>query len=561
MLEKVMLNFDEQTLDSLLGNLKDALQEWSFEGKELSTKKNKIEIIVGTIGVNLFNDPSFRFKFFAAMEDTKAFKHICELAFPGKNLSSLTQIDICNQLKAITFGDKEPYRYLIHDYFGLTDYGFVTKIAESSSEELERQGDKFFELYDYQYMIKQQTINDLSNPKKDLYKVLIHMPTGTGKTKTTMHIISHFINFISKGNGMVIWIAHTNELLRQAYETFCNVWSHLGNKPIIVYKGWVEFPQKIDKGILFTSIQTLQQKLNKPIYDELCENASLIIFDEVHKAGAKQTKKCIDKLMDRNNKFGKKFIGLTATPGRTTDLSRDNSLFAEGFDNIIGIDVDKINAISLSEAEARNYQGSKDPITYFQEHGYLSKIEKEMLNYSIDPQIKSALEKEIRREEYSSDLVEKIALNKSRNLKIVERLQKLNEEGIPTIVFACSLQHAKMLSAYLRLINIPNSLVYGEMDPYDRAKSINDFKAGNVKIIINFEILTTGFDSTNIKCVFITRPTKSVILYSQMIGRGLRGPKMGGNEKCLLIDVAENLVSFNETEAFKHFNVYWKKEK
>ena len=98
------------------------------------------------------------------------------------------------------------------------------------------------------------------------------------------------------------------------------------------------------------------------------------------------------------------------------------------------------------------------------------------------------------------------------------------------------------------------------MDPYERKKSISNFKEGKVNIIINYEILTTGFDSTNIKCVFITRPTKSVILYSQMIGRGLRGPKMGGNDTCLLIDVKENLISFNENKAFKHFDKYWKKE-
>ena len=98
------------------------------------------------------------------------------------------------------------------------------------------------------------------------------------------------------------------------------------------------------------------------------------------------------------------------------------------------------------------------------------------------------------------------------------------------------------------------------MDRYSRQKAISDFKNrdNDINVIVNYEILTTGFDSTNIKCVFITRPTKSVILYSQMIGRGLRGPKMGGNAECLLIDVKENLMSFNENDAFKHFDEYWR---
>lgn len=69
--------------------------------------------------------------------------------------------------------------------------------------------------------------------------------------------------------------------------------------------------------------------------------------------------------------------------------------------------------------------------------------------------------------------------------------------------------------------------------------------------------LTTGFDSTNIECVFIARPTQSVVLYSQMLGRGLRGPQMGGNEECLLIDIKDNLKQYNEHMAFSHFSSYW----
>ena len=97
------------------------------------------------------------------------------------------------------------------------------------------------------------------------------------------------------------------------------------------------------------------------------------------------------------------------------------------------------------------------------------------------------------------------------------------------------------------------------MGSYERNKAINDFREGKVNIIINYEILTTGFDSTNIKCVFIARPTKSVILYSQMIGRGLRGPRMGGNAYCKLIDLKDNIEQFtNECESFMHFDNYWR---
>lgn len=559
-LVKVMKNFEEEYLYNLLGDLKDSLIEWT-DAKNILTKEKIIDIILAVNGLSLFNKEDFRYNFIISSEDQKMLKHIAEICNFSYHESPEEQIILAKKISKIQFDDNLLFRYIIQDYLEDSDFQFQKREKESPTEIIERSGYKFYELYDYQYMIKQQAINDLSNKDKDLYKILIHMPTGTGKTKTTMHIISHFLNFISKGKGLVVWVAHSDELLIQAYETFKNVWSHLALFNINIYKGWVSFPEKIDDGILFTSIQALQKKYKKPIFEALSEKSSLIVFDEVHKAGAYITKKCIDYLMKKDNQYGKKFIGLTATPGRTTDASKENLLFSEGFDNIIGINVDKINAISLSPNEARNYRGSKDPIKYFQENGYLSTIEKKTLEYELDNDILLEIKKELNndKDKYSDDLIRKISLNKSRNFKIIDEIRELDKNKIPTIVFACSVQHAKLLSAFLKILNIKNSLVYGDMPISDRKRAIQDFKDGNVNIIINFEILTTGFDSTNIKCVFITRPTKSVVLYSQMIGRGLRGPKMGGNKQCLLIDVKENLLAYNENAAFKHFDSYWKR--
>lgn len=468
-------------------------------------------------------------------------------------------------MKKIEFRNNSMFSYLIKDYFEIFDYEFESEINEEPVKRIKMENKKqFYELYDYQYIIKQKAFNILADNKKRLYKILIHMPTGTGKTKTTMHIISQYLNFVSKGEGVIIWVAHSNELLRQAYNTFLNVWTHLAGFDINVYSGWVDFPDDVQNGILFTSIQSLESKMNtRPeTFEHLGETASLIIFDEVHKSGAPVARECIDKLMRKDNEYNKKFIGLTATPGRTTEISKENSMFADEFESIINIDVDLINKVTLSEAEARNYNGSKDPIRYFQENEYLSKIEKEVLNYEVSPDLKIQIEKEIKNktDDFSNTLVNKIAITKSRNMEIVNRIIRLNKDKVPTIVFACSVKHAKMLSAFLKLMNIDNSLVYGEMDNYDRIRAIEDFKNNKVGVIINYDILTTGFDSTNIRCVFITKPTKSVIKYSQMIGRGLRGPKMGGNKTCLLIDVKENLITFDENKAFNHFDKYWGKE-
>lgn len=161
--------------------------------------------------------------------------------------------------------------------------------------------------------------------------------------------------------------------------------------------------------------------------------------------------------------------------------------------------------------------------------------------------------------DFNKKALETIGRNKSRNMAILDRLRKLHHDGKVIIVFTCSVEQAKILSAMLELEDIQNALVLGDMSKEERETAIRNFKDRDnpTNIIINYEVLTTGFDSTNINCVFIARPTQSVVLYSQMLGRGLRGKKMGGNDECLLIDVKDNLIKFNEEMAFTHFENYW----
>lgn len=556
-----MRNLDEGYLYDLLGQLKDSLVEWSFDGKSLTLKQNLVDVIIAIKGLDLFNDESFRYNFLLATNDIKLIDKLCELTNLTKKETD-DYFSLSSKISKIAFKENSLYQYLIREYLGINDYEFKESSDTSNTEFISIESKGMNELYDYQYMIKQQAINDLSNEEKGLYKILIHMPTGTGKTKTTMHIISHYINHISKAKGLVVWIAHSDELLRQAYETFISVWKHLGQRNLTVYKGWNGYPENFNDGILFTSIQALLTKMKKPVFDYIDKNSTLIVFDEVHKAGASKYRKCVDSLTSKQYEYSKAFIGLTATPGRTTEISKENEIFSGSFDHIIGIDVDKVISITLNKNEAANYSGSKEVIPYFQDQKILARLKRKILEFELDSELKNNLRVELKktREDYSEELLEKIGLNKARNTKIVEELRQLNENGVPTIVFACSLQHAQMLSAFLKILNIPNALIYGDMSKYEREKAINDFKNPDspIKIIINYEILTTGFDSTNIRCVFITRPTKSVILYSQMIGRGLRGPKMGGNSECLLIDVKENLDAYNENDAFKHFDDYWR---
>ena len=354
-----------------------------------------------------------------------------------------------------------------------------------------------------------------------------------------------------------------------------SVWKHLGDGKINAYKLWgnkeiEDIDQSLD-GIVFCGLAKIMSiaDSNPKLYERLKKDCRLIVFDEAHKAAAKKTQKVIECLMRMPEGYeNRALIGLTATPGRTTEDSYDNNLLTNMFGNkLIYIDSDILNQINMGKLKALNTVAESNIIKYFQERRILAKMEPHKLTYKMEfseseLKILSSTLRDMGYDdkEYTESQLKVLARNKERNLAILACLRQLQIDKKPTIVFACSVDHAKMLAAMLTLEGIPNSLVLGEMDVMDRKRAINIFKNRNsgVDIIINYEVLTTGFDSKNIKCVFITRPTKSIVLYSQMLGRGLRGPLMGGNEECDLIDIDDNLQAFDNETAFSHFNDYWR---
>lgn len=266
-----------------------------------------------------------------------------------------------------------------------------------------------------------------------------------------------------------------------------------------------------------------------------------------------------NKLLDRS------LIGLSATPGRTSLDSFDNKLLSSMFgDCLISIDTKLMNEVNYSRSYALNMEAPKDIIRYFQDRKVLSNVSKEELTYDNDISVDDMKKMKIVTnrngyDDFSEESLKVIAQSRNRNLKILQKLYDLNNKNIPTIVFACSVKHAQLLSAMLSVQGIKNVCIFGNMPANERKTAIEKFKNRDdeCNIIINYEVLTTGFDSTNIECVFITRPTQSIVLYSQMLGRGLRGPKMGGNETCLLIDIKDNLSKYDENLAFSYFNNYW----
>ncbi len=81
----------------------------------------------------------------------------------------------------------------------------------------------------------------------------------------------------------------------------------------------------------------------------------------------------------------------------------------------------------------------------------------------------------------------------------------------------------------------------GSTDSRIRKSAIDAFRNGKLQVLCNYGVLTTGFDAPKTDVVIIARPTSSAVTYHQMVGRGLRGPKLGGTQKCIIVDVDFNV--------------------
>ncbi|HIE25697.1 TPA: restriction endonuclease, partial [Candidatus Poribacteria bacterium] len=156
--------------------------------------------------------------------------------------------------------------------------------------------------------------------------------------------------------------------------------------------------------------------------------------------------------------------------------------------------------------------------------------------------------------EMPSSALLRLGESQQRNALIISEIARLNDEGYTVIIFACSVEHARMLADLCRIRGIMARSIDGETAEQDRRLWLKQYKRGDFRTLINFGVLTTGFDAPNTNAILITRPTASLVLYSQMIGRGIRGERMGGNEECLLVDIEDNLRDFpSESQAFNHF--------
>ena len=379
-------------------------------------------------------------------------------------------------------------------------------------------------------------------------RVLLHMPTGSGKTRTAMNIIADHLR--SREPTLIVWLAYSEELCEQAVQEFQQAWNYLGNRPLSVYRFWGDHDldvEQLEDGFIVAGLSKVYNATKRSIrfINRLGSRTSLVIIDEAHQAIAQTYKLVLDSLVVPYDDTG--LLGLTATPGRTwADISADAELAQFFAHRKVTLEV----------------PGYDNPIDYLVSEQYLARAIYRPLFYESGLKLtKRDLSKIEEQLELPQDLLNRIAEDEQRNLRIISEIENLTQNHQRILVFATSVKHAKLLACVLQIRGFSADAITGETPSSIRDRIINSYKddTEETKILCNYGVLTTGFDAPRTSATVIARPTKSLVLYSQMVGRAIRGVKAGGNETAEIVTVVDTeLPGFGSlAKAFNNWEDVW----
>jgi superfamily II DNA or RNA helicase len=360
---------------------------------------------------------------------------------------------------------------------------------------------------------------------------LLVIPTGGGKTLTAVHWL---LRNVVDQQQKVLWLAHRHELLNQALFTvqrnaYANLLRNRKQFRYRILSGQHDKPVHIQSNddILIASKDSIHHGMQYVLDQWLKPDEQVfLVIDEAHHATAKTYRKIIDDL--RANRPHFRMLGLTATPFRTSPS--EQGLLKKIFED------DIVYKIDLEKLIVR---------------GILSKpIFRELsTHFDLSEEINDEDVKRIKMFDLPDDIAESIAQSKERNNFIVEHYVEHQKEYGQLLVFALTIDHAITLNTLFSSRGIASAYVVSSIrdaftqvtrSPEENKENIKRFKEGTIQVLINVEILTEGTDLPNVQTVFLTRPTISSILMTQMIGRALRGEKAGGTEKAYIVSFIDD---------------------
>ena len=370
--------------------------------------------------------------------------------------------------------------------------------------------------------------------KRGSFRTLLVLPTGGGKTLTAAYWLLR--NAIDQ-NKKILWLAHRHLLLEQAAEAFArNAYTDtMVNRTVFNYRiisGMHDKPvhiQKTDR-ILIASKDSIIRSLDK-LKNWLNGEEIYLVIDEAHHAVAKSYKKIIQYVADHTKSM--KLLGLTATPFRTSE--DEQGALKQVFTDDIVYKTDLDTLIKKGILATPTFIDCNTNIQ-FTEHLGVQAL-KSIENLDTLPE----------------NIANDIADNKERNRIIVEEYLHNYEKYGQTIVFALNKVHAialnKLFNEKGKAYGIRSEFIISEVQDMitgitisnaDNERKIEAYRNGEIQVLINVNILTEGTDLPKTHTVFLTRPTVSTTLMTQMVGRALRGLKAGGTKEAYIVTFIDN---------------------
>jgi ATP-dependent helicase IRC3 len=355
---------------------------------------------------------------------------------------------------------------------------------------------------------QQECIDSLMAPPSGVTRSLLVVATGGGKTV----ILSRFLDqFLKKGERALV-LAHRTELLEQARQKLAVVSPSLhveleaaGAKASKKISGWTRSLKSIDRSVVVGSIQTLK---GKRLEAWPKDTFSCIVIDEAHHSVASAY---VDLLRHFGALDGKtRLVGVTATPGRTDNVGL-------GF---------------VYQQIAADY-GIRELIKL----GWLCPLTARRVTSMVSLEgIKTS-----HGDFVASDLERRVDVA-NRNELIISALEE-HAPGEQTIIFTTGVAHALHVAELARARGIAAAAIWGDMPKEDRLSTLAAYHAGKVQVLVNFAVLTEGFDAPNTSCIILARPTKSSLIVAQCIGRGTRIAP--GKTRCLVLDIRDCVAGKN----------------
>ena len=393
---------------------------------------------------------------------------------------------------------------------------------------------------------------------------MISLPTGSGKTRVAVQAIVEAIREDGFRGG-VLWVADRDELCEQAVEAWRQVWASLGAEAqqLRISRLWAgqSRPLPTDhQHVIVATVQTLYARLSsQPREYRFLQETELVVFDEAHRSLAPTSTSVMQEIgMTRFQEADEPFLlGLTATPYRGRDVAETARLTRRYGSRRLdaGAFIDNDPQAVVKELQDMQVLAQADHETIPGSTLQLTPEELEVMSRFLRGS--GELARRLSQVWLPQSAENRIASDAERTKRIIGAYEMHVRPEWPTLIFATSVEHAQTVAALLNRKGTAARAVSGETELATRRRIVREFRDSNIQVLVNYGVFTEGFDAPKTRAIIVARPVYSPNLYFQMIGRGLRGPKNGGDERCLILNVRDNIQNFNRALAFSDLDWLW----